>query len=40
VEHEGKRSLGRPRRIRDNNVKLYLKDTGPKHVDCIFLAHC
>jgi hypothetical protein len=26
-------------RRRENNVKMYLKEIGPKHVDWIYLAH-
>lgn len=32
-EGEGKRSLGRPRRIRKDNIKMYFKERGWKEVD-------
>jgi len=31
--HEGKRLLGRPRRRRENNINMYLKETGWERVD-------
>jgi hypothetical protein len=35
---EGKRQLGRPRRRRENNIKMYLQEVGCGGVDCIELA--
>jgi hypothetical protein len=35
---EGKRILGRPRRIREDNIKMYLRERGWEGVDCMNLA--
>ena len=35
---EGKRPLGRPRRILEGNIKMYLKEIGWKGMEWIYLA--
>jgi len=35
---EGKRPLGRPRRRRENNIKMHLEEGGCRDVDWIELA--
>jgi hypothetical protein len=35
---EGKRPLGRPRRVRDDNNRMYLRETAWKDVDRMHLA--
>ena len=35
---EGKRPLGRPRRRRENDIKMDLKEVGCRGMDCIELA--
>jgi hypothetical protein len=37
-KHEGKRPLGRPRRRRENNIKMNLLEVGCGYVDWIELA--
>jgi hypothetical protein len=32
-KHEGRRSLGRPMHRWDNNIKMYLRETGFQNVD-------
>jgi hypothetical protein len=38
VKPEGKRPLGRPKRRRDDNIKMYLQDVGCRGMDWIDLA--
>jgi hypothetical protein len=35
---EGKISLGRPRRRREDNIKMYLQEVGCGGIDCVELA--
>jgi hypothetical protein len=37
-ELEGKRSPGKPRHRREDNIKMYLKEIGYECVECILLA--